>query len=173
MKKIVALCFVMSLFAGNAMADDNKTVYGYIEKATLVDNNITFAAKLDTGAKSASLNAVDIHDLEIDGVPYIRFTVPTKKGPVVFQKKYLGLVKIKKRAGERKKTILDEGPIKRPVVAMTIKLGKETRSIRVNLTNRKHFLYPLLLGRDAIIEFGGIIDPSQTYLSTASKAVVE
>lgn len=167
---MIALFFFMSCLAGNAMAEENKTVYGYVEKATLVDKNLTLSAKLDTGAKSASLNAININDLEIDGVPYIRFTVPSPNGPVVFQSKYLGQVKIKTRSGEAKAGAFDTGPIKRPIVLLTIKLGNETRKIRVNLTNRKQFNYPLLLGRDAIIEFGGIIDPSRAFVSTSSKA---
>ena len=40
-----------SLLAGLAMANNEKIVYGYIEKATLVSNNLTLSAKLDTGAK--------------------------------------------------------------------------------------------------------------------------
>ena len=46
---------------------------------------------------------------------------------------------------------------------MRVKLGSEERVIRVNLTNRKRFIYPLLLGREAIIAFNGIIDPSLKY----------
>jgi len=37
------------------------------------------------------------------------------------------------------------------------------QSIKVNLTNRKRFIYPLLLGRDAIIAFNGAVDPALTF----------
>ncbi len=46
---------------------------------------------------------------------------------------------------------------------MRIKLGNDEKTIRVNLTNRKRFIYPLLLGREAIIAFNGTIDPSLKY----------
>ena len=46
---------------------------------------------------------------------------------------------------------------------MRIKLSDKEQVIRVNLTNRKRFIYPLLLGREAIIAFDGLIDPSLKY----------
>lgn len=150
------------------MAQDEKTIFGYVEKATLVDKHISLSAKLDTGAKSASLSAMDIHEIEIDDIPYVRFTVPTEKGSVVFQKKFVGHVNIKVRSGESKFRSPKTGAIKRPVVLMNIKLGKRTRAIKVNLTNRQHFNYSLLLGRDAIKEFEGVVDPSQTFIYNPS-----
>ena len=36
-------------------------------------------------------------------------------------------------------------PIKRPVVLLKVQMGDQIRTIKVNLTNRKRFIYPLLL----------------------------
>lgn len=152
-----------SLLAGLAMANNEKIVYGYIEKATLVSNNLTLSAKLDTGAKSASLNALKIKDTQVNGKPYLTFIVPTKEGDVSFTCEYVGEVKIKIRAAEAQVNPLLKKANKRPVVLMPIKLGNKERIIRVNLTNRKRFIYPLLLGREAIKLFDGIVDPSLTY----------
>ncbi|WP_232048481.1 ATP-dependent zinc protease [Legionella adelaidensis] len=146
------------------MANNEKIIYGFIEKATLVDKNLTLSAKLDTGAKSASLNATHITETEVDGKPYLSFIVPSKEGDVFFQCEYVGDVNIKIRAGERQAKSLVHKSIQRPVVLMKIKLADKERVIRVNLTNRKRFIYPLLLGRQAIIAFDGIIDPSKKYL---------
>ncbi len=152
-----------SLLAGNAMANYGNTTYGYIEKATLVDNDLTLAAKLDTGAKSASLNAAKISEININGKPYLNFIVPSKQGDIPFRCEYVGKVNIKIRAGESQLNSLLRRTIKRPVVLMRIKLDGKERMIRVNLTNRKRFIYPLLLGRDAIIAFEGVIDPNLKY----------
>jgi hypothetical protein len=159
MRSLLALFIFTSLMTGPLMAKNEAQTYGYIEKVTLIDKNLTLRAKLDTGAKSASLNATDITEIDVNGVPYIRFTVPTKNGDFVFQSKYIGKVKIKVRAGETN-TGLNHDPIKRPVVLLNIQLGDKVRPIQVNLTNRKRFLYPLLLGRDAIIDFDGAVNPS-------------
>ena len=151
------------------MANHEKIILGFIEKASLTEKNLTLSAKLDTGAKSASLNATHITEIEIDGKPYLRFIVPSKEGDVEFKCEYVGRVKIKIRAGEAHTTALPRHSIKRPVVLMNIKLGQEERVIRVNLTNRKRFIYPLLLGREAIIAFNASIDPSLKYTLKLSK----
>ena len=118
---------------------------------------------MDTGAKSASLNATNITEIDVKGVPYLRFTVPTKDGDYVFECEYIGKVKIKVRASEANPGLLKSTPMKRPVVLLKIKLGDKVRAIQVNLTNRKRFIYPLLLGRDAIIDFNGAVNPALTF----------
>ena len=163
MRSIFALFFTTLLLTGPLMAKSETQIYGYVEKATLLDKNLTLSAKLDTGAKSASLNATNITEIEVKGVPYLRFTVPTKNGDYVFECEYIGKVKIKVRASEANPGLLKSTPMKRPVVLLNIKLGDKVRAIQVNLTNRKRFIYPLLLGRDAIIDFNGAVDPALTF----------
>ncbi len=159
-----------SLLVGNAMANNEKIIYGFIEKATLIDNNLTLSAKLDTGAKSASLNAAHITEIEIDGKPYLHFIVPSKEGDITFKCEYVGEVNIKVRAGEAHVNSLLRKTIKRPVVLMRIRIANKERLVRVNLTNRKRFIYPLLLGRQAINAFDGIIDPSKKYTIKIEKS---
>lgn len=162
--RVWTLLFLMgSLLAGNAMANNEKIIFGYIEKATLVDKDLMLSAKLDTGAKSASLNATKITEIDVNGKPYLQFTVPSKEGDIQFKCEYVGEVNIKIRAGEAQMNSLIRKSIQRPVVLMRIKLAGKERVIRVNLTNRKRFIYPLLLGREAIIAFNGLIDPSLKY----------
>jgi len=160
--------FILLLLSGCSMATDAKIIYGYVEKATLVDKDMVLSAKFDTGAKSASLSAVDIQEFEENGKLYLRFKVPGKKKDIEFTSEYLGRVKIKVRAGEHLPPPQTES-IKRPVVLMNIQIGKNTRKIVVNLTNRKRFNYPLLLGRDAIIAFNGLVDPSHAFLIKTEK----
>lgn len=148
---------------GPVMAKSNTVTFGYIEKATLVDNDLTISAKLDTGAKSASLNATHIKEINKNGKPYLSFIVPSRQGDKFFECEYIGKVNIKNRAGENHAYKLLRHSIRRPVVLMNVKLGNRTRTIRVNLTNRKHFIYPMLLGREAIQAFEGIIDPNRKY----------
>lgn len=171
MRSKFVLFMLMSLLTGSLMANSEAQIYGYVEKATLIDQNLTLSAKLDTGAKSASLHAMNITEIEKKGIPYLRFTVPTKTGDYSFEGEYVGKVKIKVRSSETNPGLLRTTPIKRPVVLLNIKLGDKVRTIKVNLTNRKRFLYPLLLGRDAIIDFNGAVDPALTF-TTKSKSPV-
>ena len=163
MKLISLFVIVCSLFTGYAMAADEKIIYGYVEKTTLVDKNLSLSAKLDTGAKSSSLSAINIEEFEKNGKTYLRFTVPSKAGNVEFVSEYIGRVKIKARVGELPIPGAKAKTLKRPVVLMRIQLGDKERSIAVNLTNRKRFNYPLLLGRDAINLFNGLVDPSTAF----------
>lgn len=142
----------------NVRSAQQPNLYGYVEKAVLVDQGVILSAKLDTGAKSASLNASDIREFEKDNKPYLRFKVLDKGQEVEFTCEYIGKVSIKPRADEPLSSI------KRPLVMMRIQIGNKIRTIPVNLTNRKHFNYPLLLGRDAIVAFGGVVDPSRAFL---------
>lgn len=144
-----------------AMASSEKNILGYIEHVTLTEKDLTLPAKLDTGAKSASLNADKITEVKIDGKSYLNFIVPSKAGDVHFQAEYVGDVNIKARSGEKIHPLVKT--INRPVVLMRVKLGDKEHTIRVNLANRKRFIYPLLLGREAIIAFNGIVDPSLKY----------
>lgn len=164
MKSIAAFFVFMALLSGSIMAKSETQIYGYVEKVTLIDKNLTLSAKLDTGAKSTSLNATNITEIEIKGIPYLRFTVPSKEGDILFEGEYIGKVKIKTRSGESNPRLLTSHTfMRRPVVLLPVKLGDKVRAIRVNLTNRKRFLYPLLLGRDAIIDFNGAVDPAITF----------
>src|SRR5689334_19191884 len=126
------VCLIAS---GSVMALNEKNIYGYVEKVNLLDHNLVLSAKLDTGAKSASLHAINIQQIKENDKIFLTFTVPSKQGPVNFRSEYLGKVKIKTRAQENGKLPLE--PIKRPVVNLKMQLGKEIAIIRVNLTNRK------------------------------------
>jgi hypothetical protein len=160
MPLLAILFFLATLFSEQSMASSGKNIYGYIEKVTLVDHQLMIPAKLDTGAKSASLNAKLIREIEINGKPHLRFIVPGSKGDTEFTCEYIGEVNIKIRSGESRIAPVSKKAIRRPVVRMPIQLGHQVKNIRVNLTNRKRFLYPLLLGREALIAFDGLVDPA-------------
>ncbi len=160
---MLALFIFVLFMTGPVMATNTTQIYGYVEKVSFPEKNLTLSAKLDTGAKSASLNATNITEITKNGVAYLRFTVPTKNGDYQFEAEYKGRVKIKVREGEHGSEILAHAPIKRPIVLLNVQLGDKVKTIKVNLTNRKRFLYPILLGRDAIIAFNGAVDPALTF----------
>lgn len=154
----LALCLVLQSVHASA-----KTIYGYVEKATLPDKSLTLKAKLDTGAKTASLHARHIRYIDVDGKPFVKFVVPTKSGDIPFRLPHVGEVSIKARSGEIGGTRIKNPFIKRPVVEVPIQLGEKVRTVRVNLANRKRFTYPLLLGRETLVAFDGLVDPAKKY----------
>ena len=173
MRLLIIIFFAWFGLMGDVMAHREKITLGYIEKVTLVDHDLTLSAKLDTGAKSASLNAFKITPVEVKGQSYLRFIVPSKTGDVAFQCPYVGKVNIKVRVGETEVGSLFRSSINRPVVLMRVHLAGKDQLIRVNLTNRKRFIYPLLLGREAIIAFNSVVDPSLKYTTTIKSPVAK
>lgn len=160
MRGIALILSFCALFSSPVFSKDTKLVFGRVEKATLVEHHVTLSAKLDTGAKSASLNATHIQTIKQKGKLYLRFQVPNASPKLWFHGEYVGDIQIKSRADEKHHLPQKGAPIIRPVILMPIQLGQQIKTIRVNLTNRKRFIYPLLLGREAIIAFNGTVDPN-------------
>jgi hypothetical protein len=142
-----------------------KHIFGYVERVNLPELKASVKAKLDTGAKSSSLSAINIQETEEGETIYLTFTVPLKTGSVTMKRPLVGKVKIKSRAGEHVKGKVTPKPIHRPVINLIVQLGTKTREIEVNLTNRKRFNYPLLLGRDALIQFDIVVDPAVSFIA--------
>jgi len=171
--KRISLIWVLGLLAlvtaGFAEAYE-KMVFGVVEKVTLLPENIVLSSKLDTGAKTSSLGAVDIKAVEENGEKWIEFTVKAKKDEFRLRKKLIGYARIKIRDVERIFGGFKKTYVSRPVVLMKVKLGDREALIKVNLTDRHHFNYPFLLGRDAIAALGGIVDPAKAFVVGKSKA---
>lgn len=139
-------------------------ILGYVEKVRVEPGNFISKAKLDTGAVSASLNAVRIREFVRKGEKWVRFEIPQDKGNIQLERKLVRHVRIKTRRGEIKKGFLGRS-IRRPVVLMKMTIGNKTKEVEINLTNRNDFNYPLLLGRKPLIKFNIAVDPALTFVS--------
>jgi len=158
----LAIILSCSLLPGLTLAAE-KTVYGLNEYVSLTDLDLQVAAKLDTGAKTASLSAQNIERFRRNGESWVRFTPaigPEDAAPV--EKPLARISKIKRRAGDFDP---DEGKTytARPVIELELCMGNALRTIEVNLTDRSAFEYPLLIGSDALKRFGALVDPSLKY----------
>lgn len=141
----------------------DKTVYGVNEKVLLEDFDVSVEAKLDTGAQTASLSARDIELIERDGKPWVRFRlaidgVPDKR----VERPVVRTSRIKRRSGDIDPQS-DQTYTARPVIELALCMGKNRRTVEVNLTDRSRFKYPLLLGTSALESFSALIDPSEKF----------
>lgn len=157
-----ALLLCCALFSGLSLAAE-KTVYGLNEYVSLADLDLQVAAKLDTGAKTASLSARDIKRFKRDGETWVRFYLAIDDAhshPI--ERPLARISKIKRRAGDFDP---DEGKTytARPVIELEVCMGKARRSIEVNLTDRSAFQYPLLIGSEALKRLDALVDPSLKY----------
>ena len=140
-----------------------KTVYGLNEYAKLAGIDLEVAAKLDTGAKTASLSARDIKRFKRNGESWVRFylAIDTAHSHPI-ELPLARVSKIKRRAGDYDPDE-DKKYTARPVIALDVCMGSALRSIEVNLTDRSAFQYPLLIGSEALKRFDALVDPSLKY----------
>ncbi len=160
LKQLLTFTLLVSASVGASAAK----IYGYVENVRINPSASVVKAKLDTGAKSASLDAIEIKEFDKGGETWISFKIPTDGDDILMTKKLVRYVFIKKRADEKKFRQYQK-PIRRPIVMMDVTLSTITKKIEVNLTNRGHFNYSLLLGRKALIAFDAAVDPALTLTS--------
>lgn len=145
------------------------TLFGRYEQIKIEDIGKVLKAKMDTGAMTASLSARDIERFERDGEDWVRFRLAVEgAGDTVFERPLARVAEIKTRAEEGDPdddTDIERGPgvAERPVVEMQLCIGDQLHQTEVNLTDRSHFRYPLLIGATAIRDLEAAIDPAQKY----------
>ena len=116
-------------------------------------------ARIDTGAKTSALHAYNIEVIQGEnGEDLIAFnTHPEnrrrKDAPLAILPFF-----------DRRKVISSNGiPEERFLVKLDIKIGDQMLTTDVTLTSRHKMSFPLLLGRNTLIQGGFVVDVSQGY----------
>lgn len=117
-------------------------------------------AKIDTGARTSALHAVDITLAGTDAGPLVKFvTFPLPERPDIEVACTAPLV------GERE-IISSMGTTEsRYIIQTTLFLGHYSWPIEVGLTNRQGLTHRMLVGRKAIPS-GMLVDPRRSYLQS-------
>jgi hypothetical protein len=135
-----------------------KFLLGEVESVYIDEVKTKFATRIDTGAESSSLDVKNIVLFERNGVEWVRFDVMTN-GPDqpgnTYESKVERFVRIKQDASL--------GDDRRPVIHAHLKIGKYSAETDLNLTDRSHLDYPLLLGRKFMKDIA-IVDVGQIYI---------
>ena len=124
-----------------AVADSLKQIVGDTEVVFVEEANLSFKARVDTGAKTSSIHAENI-ELDLSGDPRgkpISFDLVTKEGLSR---------KIKTRVSSVIKVRTSEMAEQRYVVPLLIKWHDSKKSVLVTLNDRTKMKYRLLLGRN-------------------------
>jgi len=149
---------------GSALADGAPEVpevperhpVGWVEWVRVEPGGQWLKAKLDTGAKTSSLSALELEVIETpDGADRVRFRLAGangEPGPWV-ERPVARWVRIKRH---------DAKPDRRPVVEMEICLGGIRRSVETSLADRRKFIYPVLLGRNFLVDTV-LVDAAATF----------
>lgn len=160
MKRPFLLLLLALLLPGGTLHAAEKLIHGLTESVYLHELDVTVMAKLDTGAETASLSALNIERFRRNGTSWVRFNLGIDRHQHrVFEKPLARISRIKRRAGD-----IDSEDGKtytpRPVIHLEVCMGEQSRTIEVNLTDRSAFAYPLLLGSEALTVFDALVDPS-------------
>ncbi|WOD09216.1 ATP-dependent zinc protease [Marinomonas sp. GJ51-6] len=125
---------------------ESKMIIGSDEWCAFPSLNIpAIKARVDSGAKTSSLHAINIQRFMKDEEHWVQFEVHPLKGnrkttvhceaPLIDQRV------IKSSSGDKEK---------RPVISTLLSLGEKTWNVEVTLTNRDSMGYRMLLGREAM-----------------------
>lgn len=128
------------------------TIIGSTELVNINPGNVTLEARIDTGAKGTSMNAINIQEFERDGKKWVKFTVPTGKESSVELERPVERTVLIKRHGE--------DPLRRKVVMLQVTIGAIKQRIEVNITDRTNYEFPMLIGRNFLKDIA-VVDVSQ------------
>lgn len=141
--------------SNEARALDGKILVGEVEYATVHPGNLRLEARIDSGATTTSMHAVDIKSFERDGQRWVRFTTLTERGgEITLEQPRVRHVRIKGEGDDYER---------RPVVMLDIQIGSVRQKIEVSLTDRENYHYPLLIGRNFLRDHA-VIDVSRKYV---------
>lgn len=149
------------LSGGAAMAKEfnHKVIFGLHEEVAIPELGLQLEAKLDTGAVSASLSAYDIETFTKDDEEWVRFRlgVESDEGRKVELPvdKTVRIRRRKEDVADNEKTYSE-----RIVVRLKVCIGGREVPMRVNLADRRHFNFPLLVGSEGLRDIGALVDAS-------------
>lgn len=135
---------------------DGKLILGEKEWVYIPGLEESFRARIDTGATTSSISAVDIKPFERDGKDWVKFKmehdgVSSKEISLPVER----WVKIKQSSAE--------GSQRRAVVHAWIQIGDLKEKTEFTLADRTHLSFPVLLGRSFFRDVA-VVDVSRKYV---------
>lgn len=136
------------------------TVIGWREWIELPDfRSVVIKVKVDTGARSSSLHAFDVHEFERDGQTWIRFVLHP------FQRDSRTTIDVEAPLLEYRDVRSSNGHhSRRPVVLTTVALAGQRWPVELTLASRDAMGFRMLLGRTAI-RGRFLVDSAGSYLT--------
>ena len=136
-------------------------VIGWREFVALPQLNIArVKAKIDTGARSSAIHAFNIKERSQNGKQIIQFQVHplqrNSKTTVTVEAELLEYRKVRNSGGIAQL---------RPVIKTNVRVGSQTWTIELSLTDRDVMGFRMLLGRQAVRD-KFLVDPGGSYLQS-------
>ncbi len=144
---------VSLLLAGQVKAEP--ATVGWIENAWFGNAEIKFQAKLDTGAKTSSINAPKFQEFERNGEKWVRFRITNAEGQGhTVESKIVRTSRIR-RSGV--------APVSRPVILIHVCIAGQKARVEFTLADRTGMDYQVLIGR-TFLAGRLLVDSRRTHL---------
>jgi hypothetical protein len=138
---------------------DGKLRMGAVEKITLVNEKVTYAARIDTGADFSSIGVYNTKTFERDSKSWVRFTLEDVKDAAIFEYPIFDTIRIKVSSTETADRI---------EIKMDIQMGDVKYKNQIfNLADRSHLVYQLLIGRSFLRDIA-VVDVSRRNLQRSN-----
>ena len=113
-------------------------------------------AKVDTGARTSALHAVDVDVFDRDGSKWVAFAFEYEDGSVgtVNEAPVLEFREVTNSGGQTES---------RPVIQTPVKLGAVYKLVELTLTQRDNMVYRMLLGRTTLSS-DFVVSPSESFV---------
>ncbi|HXH30347.1 MAG TPA: RimK/LysX family protein [Bacteriovoracaceae bacterium] len=120
-----------------------KVLIGRVEWVEMSDLKIRHRARIDSGAKTTSMHAINIEEVDQRGELHVKFqTLDTDGKPIEVLRKVDTTQRVSNTAGFVSK---------RYVIKQKIKLGVIEREVLINLNDRSRMEYKFLIGRNVLL----------------------
>ena len=151
----ILLTTLLACSSGGAAAQtEAPLVAGWIENVRVSPGNFVVKAKLDTGARTSSMDAQNIQLYERDGEAWVSFDFANNDGTSIFvDRPIIRVARIKDLTGPTQE---------RPVIELGICIANVYRIAEITLFDRSGFNYRLLLGRNFLRLAAITVDPAKT-----------
>ncbi|MBZ0335159.1 hypothetical protein MARI_29780 [Marinobacter sp. JH2] len=179
MRSALMITTLMSMFSITgtlaATSSDSSTndpeVLGFVEWVVMDDTEVKLKARLDTGAKTSSLHAVDVEPFEKNDEEWVRFKLPLgdhEDQPSEGKLNHEDVILEFERPVHRTVLIKRKGAPsqRRYVVNMEFCISGNLHETQFSLTDRGRFSYPVLLGRRFMRDDNILTDSAQSFMAT-------
>ena len=142
-------------------ARSGMVMLGSLEKIYIDIVKTHFIARVDTGATTSSINAIDMQKFERDGKKWVKFHVSDDE-TAINDRKWVE-APIVRHVKIRQSTTNELE--RRPVIELWVKIGSVHEKSQFTLTDRRQMDYPILLGREFIQDVA-IVDVSRDFIES-------
>jgi len=152
-RRFLSISCLLCVSMGTAVAQQLRI--GWLEAVHINNTDYPVIAKIDTGADNSSINARNVKIVQYNGKQWAQFDITNRHGrQIKIERPIVRITRIKTKDG---------GVQNRNVIELEVCMSSVKKKIEVNLVDRSHFKYQMLIGR-SFLNPDFIVDSSAEFL---------